>query len=640
MRESKFIDQNREKWQQYEQGIKNNTLDAEKMERAFIELNDDLAYAQTFYKNRSVRVFLNNLLSPVYNRIYRGRSLNRKSVATFFIHDAPLMNFRARHFMLISLITVMLGFSTGFFGTRHDYQFAYTVLGNRYVEMTEKNIEKKDPLAVYKSSDAAEMFFRIATNNLSVAFYFFLFGALFCVGTLYLLFMNGIVLGVFTYMFTSRGLATEYLLTVYQHGTLEILTMVIEGAAGLMMGAGFLFPGTISRLQSIQEAARRSIIMFLVCIPIIILAAFIESYLTRHTEIPNAARSMVLILSFLFMLYYFVIYPWWRFRGDKQYLSQSPDVKAEKNNGWKPGKLYRLGETILLSFQYLKSNAGALLTGGAIVLSAWWGLSHFMGDGGVAEDVEFQLRRYATVTDESGYDGNLAASLLSQLEAGAKLIFFNLYASNYLLAPGLFSVFFYTWAALFTAFLLPAANFKHFHSGNNNTGTYKRLVLSAMLSLVLSLLLLVSGSLWWLTLLLTLPIFAGYIAMFSDSEKHSFSKTTAIVFENYFEGFLRMMGAVLVCLLLYFLTMFGIWFLVTIILAFSSAVHGLNSFSDNTLLFFVRVNYVILPAIISLTTFVFVSIHFVLREKLKGRHLLNNIRSISFKKSAYGVETE
>ena len=85
-------------------------------------------------------------------------------------------------------------------------------------------------------------------------------------------------------MFTSRGLTTEYLLTVYQHGTLEILTMVVEGAAGIMLGSGLLFPGTLTRLQSIQNAARKSIVLFMVCIPIIMVAAFIESYLTRFTE--------------------------------------------------------------------------------------------------------------------------------------------------------------------------------------------------------------------------------------------------------------------------------------------------------------------------------------------------------------------
>jgi len=70
MRESKFIDQNAEKWKEYERDLEADNLGPDKMEKAFIELNDDLAYARTFYKNRSVRVFLNNLLTPVYDRVY------------------------------------------------------------------------------------------------------------------------------------------------------------------------------------------------------------------------------------------------------------------------------------------------------------------------------------------------------------------------------------------------------------------------------------------------------------------------------------------------------------------------------------------------------------------------------------------
>jgi uncharacterized membrane protein SpoIIM required for sporulation len=352
MRESKFINRNGEKWQQFEEAMRFKNLPPDELERAFLELNDDLAYSRTYFPNRSVRVFLNNLLTPVYDRIYRSRPVSRKVIREFFTQTAPRIHWSARKYMLISLITVLMGFLVGFFGTRQDKQFAITVLGSGYVSMTEDNIAKGDPLGVYKDESAGEMFLNIATNNLRVGFYFFVFGALFCVGTLYLLFLNGIVLGVFTYLFTSRGLTGDYILTVYQHGTLEILSMVIEGAAGIMLGSGILFPGTLPRTQSIQNAARKSITMFLVCLPIIIIAAFIESYLTRFTDIGTVQRTLIILLSLGFMLYYFVVLPWWKHRNSQQFDLQEEQPRAQTVRTFLPGTIYSVGSLLVLGIHH------------------------------------------------------------------------------------------------------------------------------------------------------------------------------------------------------------------------------------------------------------------------------------------------
>jgi hypothetical protein len=48
MRESRFIEENADKWQKLENSLKENTLPAAELERAYTELNEDLAYARTF----------------------------------------------------------------------------------------------------------------------------------------------------------------------------------------------------------------------------------------------------------------------------------------------------------------------------------------------------------------------------------------------------------------------------------------------------------------------------------------------------------------------------------------------------------------------------------------------------------------
>jgi hypothetical protein len=75
------------------------------------------------------------------------------------------------------------------------------------------------------------------------------------------------------------------------------------------MGKGLVFPGTYNRMQAFQKSARRGIKIMVGIAPIIIMAGFIEGYLTRHTETPDAIRGLFIILCLAFVLLYFVWYP-------------------------------------------------------------------------------------------------------------------------------------------------------------------------------------------------------------------------------------------------------------------------------------------------------------------------------------------
>src|SRR6185369_2916397 len=85
------------------------------------------------------------------------------------------------------------------FSAAHDETFVRGILGDGYVEMTEENISKGDPFGVYKNGDQASMFFSIALNNIKVSFYVFVAGITLGLGSIWLLFTNGVMLGAFQY---------------------------------------------------------------------------------------------------------------------------------------------------------------------------------------------------------------------------------------------------------------------------------------------------------------------------------------------------------------------------------------------------------------------------------------------------------
>ena len=66
MRETHFIEQNKEKWNEFEQRFVDES-DPEKVSNLFIQITDDLSYSRTYYPNRSVKIYLNNLAQKVFN---------------------------------------------------------------------------------------------------------------------------------------------------------------------------------------------------------------------------------------------------------------------------------------------------------------------------------------------------------------------------------------------------------------------------------------------------------------------------------------------------------------------------------------------------------------------------------------------
>ncbi|MEM9024162.1 MAG: stage II sporulation protein M, partial [Bacteroidota bacterium] len=176
-------------------------------------------------------------------------------------------------------------------------------------QMTEDNIRSGDPMGVYKSQEETDMFFFITFNNLFVAFRTFLLGAFAMVGTVAMLLYNGVMVGSFQYFFIERDLFAESFLTIWVHGTLEISAIIIAGAAGLVMGSGWLFPGTYTRLQAFQASAVRGLKIMLGITPVFVLAAFIEGFITRYTDVPDLVRALIIAMSFVFILTYYVLYP-------------------------------------------------------------------------------------------------------------------------------------------------------------------------------------------------------------------------------------------------------------------------------------------------------------------------------------------
>lgn len=374
MKETRFIEQNKEKWAEYEQLLGEKRPDPERLSELFVQITDDLSYARTFYPNRSVRVFLNSMASRIFQNIYRGKSFPGARLVRFWKTELPQALWEGRMAILLSFSIFTIAFITGVVSSIIEPEFARTILGDEYVTMTLGNIENGDPMAVYKHAGPLGMTAGIAANNLFVAFRTAILGVLASLGTVLSLLYNGVMVGAFQYFFISKGLFTESFLTIWIHGTLEISAIIIAGASGLIAGSGLLFPGTYRRIQAFQITIRRGFKIFIGTVPIFVLAAIFEGFLTRFTETPDILRGLFILASLLFVLWYFVFLPYFKWRrGEFREISGTTELPPDDQYPIRfhliktPGEI--LGDAIAVMRRHGRASLGIPLIAAMVTAS-------------------------------------------------------------------------------------------------------------------------------------------------------------------------------------------------------------------------------------------------------------------------------
>lgn len=316
MREVAFLRKNAEKWKQFEALVDDPDADPDRLADLYVELADDLAYARTFYPDSSTTQYLNDLASTVHRSIHRTRPEDRSRLWDFWLRDVPEAMAGARTELLVSTVVFVVALAIGTLSAANDDGFVRLILGDAYVNMTLQNIERGDPMAVYKQAHAVDMFLGIALNNVRVAFLAFAAGVLLAFGTAFVLFQNGVMLGAFHVLFYEHHLLGEALLVIYIHGTLEIAAILIAGAAGMCLGRGLLFPGTHTRRTAFTRGAKQGAKIVIGLVPVFLLAALLEGFVTRYTDMPMWLSLGIIGTSLAAIIGYFVLLPSFRKRPD------------------------------------------------------------------------------------------------------------------------------------------------------------------------------------------------------------------------------------------------------------------------------------------------------------------------------------
>lgn len=310
MREAAFVKQNKEKWIAFEKAIALKLkTNPDTLADYYIQLTNDLSYARTYYPNSKTLEYLNSLASQAHQKIYINKKEDKNRIIQFWKYEFPLFFYKYQKTLLYSFLIFAGATCIGIISALNDDSFVRLILGDAYVNETINNIDKGDPTAIYKSGSEIGTFLGITINNIRVALLAFSFGIITSIGTAYLLFSNGVMLGAFFTFFYSRNLLFEASKSIWLHGVIEISVIIVAGCAGLVMGNSILFPKTYSRRVSFMKGAKDGLKIVVSTIPFFIIAGFIEGFITRYSNMPVWLAMTIIFSSLALIVYYYILYP-------------------------------------------------------------------------------------------------------------------------------------------------------------------------------------------------------------------------------------------------------------------------------------------------------------------------------------------
>ncbi len=244
---------------------------------------------------------INHLLARAHHIIYSSRKSTWKNFFLFLRDGYPRVFREQFQYVFLALVLTLAAtlLAAGF--TLADPRFAGPILGpNVMVSIHRHEMWTRSIVSVAPQAASG-----IMTNNLTVSFSAVAGGLLFGFGALYILFVNGLMLGAVSVACQQAGMAVPLWSFVAPHGSLELPAIVIAGAAGLRLGQGMLFPGIYRWKDSVAKAGAQAVRLVSGTIPMLFIAGCLEGFFSP-SDAPVAlkfgvgAGLFVLLLVWLF----------------------------------------------------------------------------------------------------------------------------------------------------------------------------------------------------------------------------------------------------------------------------------------------------------------------------------------------------
>lgn len=255
------------------------------------QVTSDLAVARRDYPRHQVMTFLNQLTARAHGVVYRGEPLELRRVRRFYTQSFPRLYRQTGRYTLIATLLFVLPALLGFFLTWYDPDAAYTLLPADARGVIHQ-VEQGEMWTDIPSGERSIASSFIMTNNIRVAFLAFAGGVLAGLLTIYVMLLNGLLIGTIAGLCQAYGLSLPLWSFVLPHGVIELSVIFLAGGSGLMLGHALVSPGLLRRRDALVTAARKAVRLVFGCVPLLVVAGTIEGFVSP-SALPAWAKFAV-----------------------------------------------------------------------------------------------------------------------------------------------------------------------------------------------------------------------------------------------------------------------------------------------------------------------------------------------------------
>ncbi len=268
----------------------------------------DLARAQTREIGQQLTQQLQQLTLRAYSQVYqKPRHQSWQAALDFYRWELPQVMRETWAYLALSTGIFIVGSLIGWWLAWTDPNFVSLTLPESLISKVRDDGElwMGSILSGDDPTDAAGLMI----NNISVGLKATAGGMLGGLGTVFILFFNGLLIGSAATIVGQSNLAYPFWAFVFPHGSLELPAIFVAGAAGLLIGKALLFPGPYKRIDALKHYGLQAAKLTFAMIPMLIIAGVIEAFFSPSTWVPEPVKYLAGSILFVLLLGYISLKP-------------------------------------------------------------------------------------------------------------------------------------------------------------------------------------------------------------------------------------------------------------------------------------------------------------------------------------------
>jgi len=270
------------------------------------EVAADLARARTYGVDQRVIEYLERVVSAGHNALYRARGKQGTPLARYLLRDFPAAVVQSWAYVLVAFAVFIVPAAVGYVMIRERPSLAEEIVSPVMVGRAEQAAERQAEGRGYAEAEGEQrpvIAAAIISNNIQVSFGVFVGGLTCGLLTGWLLFANGMMLGLGFGLFKNYG-ALGYLTTfVAAHGVLELTAIFISAGAGFRLAKAIIAPGDRTRKDALVMEGRIAVLMIGAVVTLLAIAGAIEGLLST-SDAPAVWKYSVSAATVVFLLLY------------------------------------------------------------------------------------------------------------------------------------------------------------------------------------------------------------------------------------------------------------------------------------------------------------------------------------------------